>query len=98
LFFLLTGISITLSVQTQHPWTIHTQDPWDHAPVYHTGSAGIPSKEKTHLNLAALVMHGDEAYLKEERKWETLHNKGNGISHNDNSIHQIHSKPHRGKT
>jgi len=34
-------------------------------------------------------MHGDEAYLKEDWKWETLHNKEIGISHNNNNIHQI---------
>jgi len=33
-------------------------------------------------------MHGDEAYLKEEWKWETLQNKGLVISHH-NSINQI---------
>jgi len=53
-------------VQAQNPWTIHTQDPWDYVLVNHTGSAGIPPKDKTHLNLAPLVMHRNEAYLKEE--------------------------------
>jgi len=75
-------------VQPQNPWTAHAQDPWDHALVNHTGSAGIPSNDKKNLNLATLVMHGDEAYLKQEWIWEML-NKGIGISYNNTNIHHI---------
>jgi len=55
-------------VQTQKPWTVHIKDLWDYTLVKHIGSARIPPKDKTHLNLVILDMHREEEYRGEEWK------------------------------
>jgi len=81
-------IVLLLNWDKYNPSSADTKS-WDHALVNHTRSAGIPPKDETRLNLATLVIHGDEAHLEEEWKWKILHNKGTGISHDNNSICQI---------